>query len=77
MIKMINQKVRREKIKYPYRKNQNMPIRERNRMKEEKEDQKKLLCPKAGTATSFPAYRTASPTDMNIVNKILWIKRNT
>ena len=29
-----------------------------------------------GTATSSPVYRTASPTDMNIVNTMLWMKRN-
>ena len=29
-----------------------------------------------GTATSSPVDRTASPTDMNIVNVMLWMKRN-
>jgi hypothetical protein len=42
-------------------------------MKEEKEDQKKLLCPKAGTATSTPDVKTSSP---NIINVMLWMKRN-
>ena len=33
---------------------------------------KELLCPKAGTATSSPANITASQSDMNIVNVMLW-----
>ena len=45
-------------------------------MKEEKEDQKKLLCPKAGTATSSPAIKTSSQSNMNIVNVMLWMKKN-
>ena len=42
-------------------------------MKEEKINQKKLLCPKAGTATSSPDIKTPSP---NIINVMLWMKRN-
>jgi len=45
---MISQKVRREKIKYSYRTEKDMPVLGREKiMKEEKENQKKLLCPKA------------------------------
>ena len=40
------------------------------------EEPKKLLCPKAGTATSSPAIRTSSPSNLNIVNVMLWMKRN-
>jgi hypothetical protein len=61
---MISQKVTREKNKYPYRTEKEYTcFRERNEMKEEKEKQKKLLCPKAGTATSSPTDRTPSATD--------------
>jgi hypothetical protein len=41
-------------------------------MKEEKTNQKKLLCPKAGTATSSPDVLTTSPT---ILNVMLWMKK--
>jgi hypothetical protein len=52
---MTNQKVRRERIKYPYRTERDIPVLGREKeMKEEKEEPKELLCPKAGTATSFP-----------------------
>jgi hypothetical protein len=37
---------------------------------------KKLLCPKAGTATSSPALKTASQSNMTIVNIMIWMKRN-
>jgi hypothetical protein len=43
-------------------------------MNEESTSQKttpeKLLCPKAGTATSSPALKTASQSNMNIVNVV-------
>ena len=45
-------------------------------MKEEKTKPKKLLCPKAGTATSSPAIKTSSQSNMNIVNVMLWMKKN-
>jgi len=45
-------------------------------MKEEKTNQKKLLCLKAGTATSSPLVSTASQS-INIVNVMLWMKKNT
>ena len=45
-------------------------------MKEETTNQENLLCPKAGTATSSPANITASQSDMNIVNVMLWMQRN-
>jgi hypothetical protein len=35
-----------------------------------------LLCPKAGTATSSPVLTTASQSNMNIINVMLWMKRN-
>ena len=35
----------------------------------------KLLCPKAGTATSFPPDSTTSQS-INIVNTMLYMKRN-
>jgi len=41
-----------------------------------KRKSKKLLCPKAGTATSSPSIKTASQSNMNIVNVMLWMKRN-
>ena len=44
-------------------------------MKEEKTNQEKLLCPKAGTATSFPTNTTTSQS-INIVNLTLWMKKN-
>jgi hypothetical protein len=37
------------------------------------QETKELLCPKAGTATSSPTVTTASQTDINIVNTMLWI----
>jgi hypothetical protein len=43
---------------------------------EQTKEPEKLLCPKAGTATSSPIDKTASPTDMNIVNTMLWMKRS-
>jgi hypothetical protein len=47
-MKMISQKMRREK-KYQYRTKKELPVLGRDKiMKEENEDQKKLLCPKAG-----------------------------
>ena len=45
-------------------------------MIEETTNQEKLLCPKAGTATSSPVIITTSQSDMNIVNVMLWMKRN-
>ena len=48
----------------------------RNLKEEKQTDSKKLLCPKAGTATSSPTDQTASQSNMNIVNVILWMKRN-
>ena len=45
-------------------------------IKEETKAQEKILCPKAGTATSSPTVTTTSQSDMNIVNVMLWIKRN-
>ena len=39
------------------------------------EEPKELLCPKAGTATSFPPFATTSQS-INIVNVILYMKRN-
>ncbi|MCW4008184.1 MAG: hypothetical protein NWF09_05810 [Candidatus Bathyarchaeota archaeon] len=36
-----------------------------------KEEPKELLCPKAGTATSSPAIKIASQSNMNIVNVTL------
>jgi hypothetical protein len=50
-----------------------------NKMKKEQEkinEQEKLLCPKAGTATSSPAHKTASHSNMNIINVMLWMKKN-
>jgi hypothetical protein len=41
-----------------------------------KRESKNLLCPKAGTATSSPVDKTASQSNMNIVNVMLWMKRN-
>ncbi|MEM4142842.1 MAG: hypothetical protein QW445_01705 [Candidatus Bathyarchaeia archaeon] len=35
------------------------------------QEPKDLLCPKAGTATSSPADKTASQSNMNIVNVTL------
>ena len=40
-----------------------------------KNKSKKLVCPKAGTATSSPVDKTASQS-INIVNTMLWMKRN-
>ena len=37
---------------------------------------KKLVCPTAGTATSSPVDKTASQSNMNIVNVMLWMKRS-
>jgi hypothetical protein len=71
MMKMNSQKLRREKIKYPIRTERCTRFRERNKMKEEKEDQRKLLCPKAGTATLSPAIKTPSQSNMNILNVML------
>jgi len=57
------------------------PIKEETQnelqIKNETNNQEILLCPKAGTATSSPVDWTTSPTDMNIVNVMLWMKRNT
>jgi hypothetical protein len=44
-------------------------------MTEETTNQEKLLCPKAGTATSSPTDKTASQS-INIVNVMLWMKKN-
>ena len=41
--------------------------KEKERMKEEKIEPKKLLCPKAGTATSSPAIKTPSPAIKNLI----------
>jgi hypothetical protein len=38
---------------------------------------KKLLCPKAGTATSSPTDKTASQSNMNIVNVSLFEDTST
>jgi hypothetical protein len=38
-------------------------------------ENEKLLCPKAGTATSSPIKTTASRI-INVVNVMLWIKKN-
>jgi len=52
-------------------------MKQENRIENENTIQpKKLLCPKAGTATSSPTDNTESQTDMNIVNVMLWMKRN-
>ena len=40
------------------------------------EEPKKLLCPKAGTATSSP-IETATSQSFNIPNTMLWMQRNT
>ena len=56
-----------------------MPQERIGREKEVTEEiivQEKLLCPEAGTATSSPANKTASQSNMNIVNIMLCIKRN-
>jgi len=37
-----------------------------------KRESKKLLCPKAGTATSSPALKTPNQSNMHIVNIMLW-----
>ncbi len=39
-------------------------------MKEEKEDQKKLLCPKAGTATSSPKEKWQN-NQINFLNRAM------
>ena len=46
-----------------------------NKINKEIDDQEKLLCPKAGTATSSPANYTASHSNMNIVNVMLWMEK--
>ena len=41
-----------------------------------KRKREKIVCPKAGTATSSPAIKTASQSNMNIVNVMLWMQRS-
>jgi hypothetical protein len=40
-----------------------------------KRESKKLVCPKAGTATSFPTEKTAFQSNMDIVKVMLWMKK--
>jgi hypothetical protein len=61
----------------------NQPIKEEAKMKEQNmtevkeeiKEQEKLLCPKAGTATSSPIETTTSQS-FNVVNVMLWMQRN-
>jgi transcriptional regulator GlxA family with amidase domain len=45
-------------------------------MTEETQNNKDLLRPKSGTASSSPLDNTASHIDMNIVNTMLWMQKN-
>jgi len=40
------------------------------------EDNEKVLCPKAGTATSSPLHTARSRVDIAISNVMLWMKKN-
>ena len=51
-------------------------IKMEQQIKEETKEPDKLLCPKAGTATSSPAIRTKSSSNLKIVKITLFIKRN-
>lgn len=56
--------------------NKNSGIEMNKEITNQKTTPEKLLCPKAGTATSSPTDKTASQSNMNIVNVMLWMKRN-
>ena len=43
---------------------------------QETENQEKILCPKAGTATSSPIELTASQSELKIPNTMIWMQRN-
>lgn len=46
------------------------------RARQETANQEKLLCPKAGTATSSPIDKQSSRIDMVIPNVMLWMQKN-
>ena len=48
----------------------------KEQIKEEMKDPEKLLCPKAGTATSSPNDLTAFQSELNIPNAAIWMQRN-
>jgi len=51
---MKQERIARKKSKYTPTQQEYANTKERERMKEETTNQEKLLCPKAGTATSSP-----------------------